>query len=1226
MVTMKKQKSQSRRQQQAVLGRRVNNGGDGGSSSCLHVVLLLAICCSILSSSSRSATTFGVYGQQQQQRQQQQHRQQQVEYSFADLKPCTLTSPELANLSPEEDIEPCIIYDVQPTTKHEDGKTIRRKLQEQTEDDGFDDSLLDANSTGTDGADINDTNGGGNTTITKFEIPIVQVTPSGCNNHRDGAMTGVEILNADNDNRGVAIGYTPAFPLGDDISGPSSSTTTTQVPASHFAQFRLVSVVAGNPAAISVDEYERRHVQLLSSMLETLKAPYIVGTCSFVSALEKAPANEHKAILMAQVGPPTFYEDSQASPYVFGFHINSDKYPLPSVRSLAFWARREHPGGPANVPVRVISRTESEFFSSTCKSAIAALEAQGFKDIEQIWMDHSADEDGDGTINQFDEEYLESIADRTCPPAHDGHDRDHNSAFHPALFVCSLTEQDVLIPRWVENGCRPVSFWLTASTWTWATDNPELVPYVQGGGQWHESFDYSDKFFSSGIELIRKNKLRFGYAGNYDQVVSYAIPVLYAEHLVSSYRVVDEPNPVAAFASAEGRELLRRDMVVLTADTIFGPISFDANKRNVGREAAGSQWLQQGDIDQEQGEFEREQLLNGNSGGDTDAAAASGTNTIQANKIGAVSSTAFTNTLVYPFLQASAPTVVPAPSAQLCQPGNFGNETSRRSDGAMLESGCSECPVDTFLPREDLTFQCTACPPGSTTNGLTGQTSCVMVDDNLLSTGVLIFGYVMVAITWLLCFGFLGWIWFYRNDPVVNVSQKEFLVLICIGALISSSTIISLSFQAGSDDDTSQASIGCTVAPFLYTIGWALQYSSLTAKTFRLFTIMKNNQKMRRVKVTVREMSLIVVFVLVVDIAILVSWTVVSPLVYERSEESINVDANAGVITIETVGSCVMENSSVSFWAFAGPLMGIHFMLLVITNVLLCFVRDVSDRYQEQKYVGLASMLMFETLIVGLPVLVAVNDSPAATHIILVGIIALGDIGILCFTFVPKIYFQRAGLEEGVGFGESIMKDTHRRASTREMVRRDSRFENHSRMSSNSPGSEMDGATSKQMAMAAAVVRSKANQISRSSAEKVWHSRESLLSSVMDVSICESDIQEENHGQEAESGTPNQTKKILAKQKNAKNGEAKEISLTSQGNDVNVEQDRNDGGKDAQIEHPMSTADGTATTTSLTEKGSARQRQHGRTIPRVIETNSSKIDDADEEGDGSSSSEQKEES
>jgi hypothetical protein len=48
------------------------------------------------------------------------------------------------------------------------------------------------------------------------------------------------------------------------------------------------------------------------------------------------------------------------------------------------------------------------------------------------------------------------------------------------------------------------------------------------------------------------------------------------------------------------------------------------------------------------------------------------------------------------------------------------------------------------------------------------------------------------------------------------------------------------------------------------------------------------------------------------------------------------------------------------------------------------------------------------------------------------------EIGILCFIFVPKIVYQRKGLEEGVGVGESIMRRTHRDASTREKVRRSS--------------------------------------------------------------------------------------------------------------------------------------------------------------------------------------------
>jgi hypothetical protein len=92
----------------------------------------------------------------------------------------------------------------------------------------------------------------------------------------------------------------------------------------------------------------------------------------------------------------------------------------------------------------------------------------------------------------------------------------------------------------------------------------------------------------------------------------------------------------------------------------------------------------------------------------------------------------------------------------------------------------------------------------------------------------------------------------------------------------------------------------------------------------------------------------------------------------------------------------------------------------------------------EQTYFALASILVFEVLIVGLPVMIAVNDSPAATFIVLTGIIALDDIGILCFLFIPKFMYQLKGLEVGVGVGESILKKSHRKASTREFIRRES--------------------------------------------------------------------------------------------------------------------------------------------------------------------------------------------
>jgi hypothetical protein len=91
------------------------------------------------------------------------------------------------------------------------------------------------------------------------------------------------------------------------------------------------------------------------------------------------------------------------------------------------------------------------------------------------------------------------------------------------------------------------------------------------------------------------------------------------------------------------------------------------------------------------------------------------------------------------------------------------------------------------------------------------------------------------------------------------------------------------------------------------------------------------------------------------------------------------------------VGRCVSSDGK--FWQYVGPILGFHVLLVVGTNILLCNVRDIADRYQEQKYVAMASALMLEILLVGIPVLVSVNDNAEATFIVLTAIVALDDIG-----------------------------------------------------------------------------------------------------------------------------------------------------------------------------------------------------------------------------------------
>lgn len=257
-------------------------------------------------------------------------------YTYQDLKPCTMSSPQLGELGPNDDLEPCIMYEVLPTF-------LEPQLQGQ---------LLQPKEP---------INGKYNGTSV---ITMVQVSPSNCFNHRDGAPTAVHFLNGDHQGRGVAIGFEGTRPNGNDEL--NEDTDDDQIPLKeehpHYVQFHFVSVVAGNPAAMTEEEYNQRHEQILNSMISYLDAPYIVGSCSFASTIEKQIADDNEAFLMAQVGPPGFYTDNH--PYVFGFHINSDLYPLPNVQSLSFLIdRNARDGGDASeIPIKVIYRTKSEFF------------------------------------------------------------------------------------------------------------------------------------------------------------------------------------------------------------------------------------------------------------------------------------------------------------------------------------------------------------------------------------------------------------------------------------------------------------------------------------------------------------------------------------------------------------------------------------------------------------------------------------------------------------------------------------------------------------------------------------------------------------------------------------------------------------------------------------------------------------------------------------------------
>eukprot|EP00984_Skeletonema_dohrnii_P009559 scaffold3657_cov114-Skeletonema_dohrnii-CCMP3373.AAC.5 len=837
--------------------------------------------------------------------------------SNLNLPPCPATSYEISQYGPETPLSACILYDLNPLN---------------------DDALL-VNPT------INSTNATQPSSFT--EVGLVQVTPSGCHNHRDGANTAVWKLNNDNEGRGVAIGY--------------FGTT--------YIKFRLISIIGGNSNNIGNDAYSVVHEQMLDEVFQNVdNVHFILGSCSSASENDKSMALKHAKIVLSQVGSPGYYLDVANNPYVFGIHVNSDTYTLPALKALQFHLD-EKGESTKNQPVRVVYRDRSEFFKSTCRSAIDTATVQGF-DVTAIEFNPYGEETP-GVLNSQNVEFLEGLADQLCSA-----DEGPNTNNAAVIACVQERDADVMLARMRLNGCRPTLAWFTTATWGWAARNSDSIPFFLGGGQWHENFAYSDKYFENGTAVLEYGKEKFGYMGSYDHVVSYAMPMLIVELITSYFDVVDSPNITDALVNRY-HEIRRSLMKIDNVDTIFGPVSFNEYQRNDGRGAAGMQWVQKGNA------------------------------------------TAFQLGCISPLDQADVPIVIPSPSSLPCPPGSHLDQKLVEGDPAILADKCTLCPAGTFALYENTNLQCQQCPEGSVS--LEGAKYCVTTKDNLTSVGLQVLGMVFVVISWSSTIGYMVWLYLKRNNPVVKMSQPESLFLLCVGAFISTSTIIPLTLaEAAPGESTRGASAACRSIPFLYSLGWVLMYTSLTAKSWRLFKVASNAELVRRVKISVNEIYVTVAVVVLFDLIILIAWVVVAPLQYIRTNVSTTLNEATGVLTIETAGSCQGSPNDVSMWAFLAPIIIIHVASMIVTNVILFKVKGISDRYQEQKFVALASIYICELVLLGLPILIAVQEAGEARYFVIAGVIFLTDTGVLALIFLPKIKYAKVGLPEGMTVIESF--------------------------------------------------------------------------------------------------------------------------------------------------------------------------------------------------------------
>lgn len=119
----------------------------------------------------------------------------------------------------------------------------------------------------------------------------------------------------------------------------------------------------------------------------------------------------------------------------------------------------------------------------------------------------------------------------------------------------------------------------------------------------------------------------------------------------------------------------------------------------------------------------------------------------------------------------------------------------------------------------------------------------------------------------------------------------------------------------------------------------------------------KRGVEARKNSVTFRETLSFIGFVLAVDVFILTIWTVVDPLVWERTVLA----ADQFGAPLESEGFCRSDH-----WvAFAAVIATLHLTLLGVACYMCYVARDIPTKFSEGKYLAIAMISNLQIFVVG---------------------------------------------------------------------------------------------------------------------------------------------------------------------------------------------------------------------------------------------------------------------
>jgi hypothetical protein len=239
------------------------------------------------------------------------------------------------------------------------------------------------------------------------------------------------------------------------------------------------------------------------------------------------------------------------------------------------------------------------------------------------------------------------------------------------------------------------------------------------------------------------------------------------------------------------------------------------------------------------------------------------------------------------------------------------------------------------------------------------------------------------------------WVSYRRAAPVVRSSQPPFLLLICFGCLIMGSSIIPM----GVDDSVASfrgASMACMATPWLVSLGFTVCFAALFSKILRLKTLMRHAANFRRIQVSVQDVLAPFCVMLTLNVAFLLTWTLVDPLYWERVDLG---RTSEGIQ--ESYGRCTYAGTITPI--MAGLLGGLDLVALLLANIEAYQTRELSVAFNESKFVGLSMASILQAMLIGFPLLFLSDANTIARYLVRCILVFVVCMSVMVFIFLPKI-------------------------------------------------------------------------------------------------------------------------------------------------------------------------------------------------------------------------------